>query len=100
MIHPDYCFLAHYVDSELVVEPAVAVQKDCVAVVQPLQVFLLEYRNVVVCRKIVDLLILVRLQGLVLVFENLALVVPLLVLRDVMMRLAERHMQLGYVYIE
>ena len=41
-----------------------------------------------------------RLQGLVLVFENLALVVPLLVLRDVMMRLAERHMQLGYVYIE
>jgi hypothetical protein len=100
VIHPDYCFLARCVDNELVAEPVVAVQKDCVAVVQLMQVFLLECRNVVACHTIVDLLILVRLKELVLVFETLALAVPLLVLQDVMMRPVEQRKQLGYVYIE
>ena len=68
--------------------------------VQLLQVFLLEYHNAAAYHKIVELLILARLQDFVLVFVCLVPVVLLLVPPDATRRLVEQRKQQGYVYTE
>ena len=68
--------------------------------VQLLQVFLLEYHNAAAYHKIVELLILARLQDFDLVFVCLVPVVLLLELPDATRRLVEQRKQQGYVYTE